>query len=285
MISENSTRFSRSTRAAIAAVVFSAPAVVSLVPARAVAQPAAEKAAVSAGGEMTASRKKNDIGIRGHGFVQDNNVLTTIDVPGATTFSLALGTNEAGQTVGAYVDKKGRVHGFLRDSGGNFTPIDFPGAAATVAWKINALGQVVGAYSEDAGSPAFDLHHGFLLDKGVFTTIDVPGALQTQPHAINNRGQIVGEYLDSTGKYHGFLLDGGVFTTIDAPGGTSTQAYDIDDSGRIVGISFNVANLGNPMGSTVRGFLRDAQGAFTAIEAPGTTRRPSPSASTTLARS
>ena len=75
------------------------------------------------------------------------------------------------------------------------------------------------------------------------------------------------------GKYHGFLLDDGVFTTLDAPGGTSTIAFDIDDSGRIVGASLNAAalNLVNPTGA-VRGFLRDAQGVYTSIEAPDSTQ-------------
>jgi hypothetical protein len=120
-------------------------------PAPAPSAPATPEGPASAMHRIMASCKPGTTAdITGHGFVRDaGGTITTIDVPGATTFTLALGTNEAGQTVGAYVDKKGRLHGFLRDPRGAVTPIDFPGAGATVAWKINALGQTVGAYSED----------------------------------------------------------------------------------------------------------------------------------------
>jgi probable HAF family extracellular repeat protein len=139
--------------------------------------------------------------------------------------------------------------------------IDFPGARATLVARVNAQGQTVGAYSEEANAVATDLPHGFLLKDGVFTRIDVPGARRTQPFGINNNGQIVGAYVDAEGRSHGFLLDNGVFTTIDAPDDAATIAFDIDDSGRIVGIS-------GSGGAATRGFLRAPDGAFTPIEVP-----------------
>ncbi len=161
------------------------------------------------------------------------------------------------------MDRRGRLHGYLLDQG-KFTVIDFPGAKATFVARINAQGQIVGAYSEESNTPAFNLPHGFLLQDGVFTKIDVPGARRTQPFGINNHGQIVGEYVDAEGRSHGFLLENGVFTTIDAPGGASTIAFDINDKGQIVGISFT--------GSIVTGFgsafVRDANGAFTPVAVP-----------------
>ena len=108
--------------------------------------------------------------------------------------------------------------------------------------------------------------HGFVADNGVFTTIDFSGAVRTQPYGINNQGQVVGEYVDAASTSHGFLLDNGTYTTIDAPGGTSTWATDIDDHGRIVGISFG--REAGTIAASVRGFLRDAQGAFTPLDAP-----------------
>jgi probable HAF family extracellular repeat protein len=277
MVFTNSKRFRHAAASSAAAVIFTALAISSAGPWAAAEAQTASSAAASDRTETSLRKNKNDRGITAHGFVRDSNgVFTTVDVPGATTFTLVLGTNEAGKSVGAYVDRKGQLRGFLRDSRGRVTRIDFPGARATATWKINATGQMVGAYAETPGTPFLDLEHGFLLDlnRHAFTRIDVPGAVRTQAHAINNRGQIVGEYLDRAGKYHGFLLDSGVFTTIDAPGGTSTKAFDIDDSGRIVGASLNasiLANVGNT-DSPVRGFLRDAKGAFTSIEAPGMTQ-------------
>jgi probable HAF family extracellular repeat protein len=254
----------RGLAAIAAAAIFTALAVVSFVPAATEAQPAASDLAASADGEMRVSRKgKRDGGIRGHGFVRDGDVFTTIDAPGVGSFAVAFGIDNRGRTVGGYADDRGRLHGFLKDKEA-FTVIDFPGARGTVAFKINDSGQIVGAYGTERNIPATELPYGFLLDNGIFTPIDVPGAVETRPYGINNVGQIVGEYVDQEGRSHGFLLDNGVFTTIDAPDSTSTFAIDIDDSGRIVGRSLNNAS---PIGP-IRGFLRDAQGVFLPIDAP-----------------
>lgn len=234
-------------------------------PVRAAGQQAAStvEAAVTRNG-------KRPVGLAGHGFVRDaSGAFTTIEAPRAGAFTVVFHVDDSGTTAGAYVDRRGTLHGFLRDQSG-FTPIDFPGAKATLVARMNAAGQIVGAYGHDDNTPALQLPHGFLLDDGVFTKIDVPGALETRPFGINNRGQVVGEYVDADGRSHGFLLDNGLdrrslgeggFTTIDAPGSAGTSATDIDDSGRIVGISGTVA-------SAASGFLRDADGAFTPIAVP-----------------
>ncbi len=122
-------------------------------------------------------------------------------------------------------------HGFLL-SGGTYTTIDFPGAAAgTYANAINDSDQIVGAYGDAGGD-----EHGYLLSGGQFTTIDFPGAVGlTAAQGINDSGQIVGYYVDSGGSSHGFLLSDGTYTTIDFPAGTNTQADGINDSGQIVG--------------------------------------------------
>jgi probable HAF family extracellular repeat protein len=192
--------------------------------------------------------------------VRDNGGFTTIDAPGAVAYTVVFGIDESGQTVGGYVDGQGTLHGLLRDHD-KFTVIDFPGARATLVARVNAQGQMVGAYSQEANAVATDLPHGFLLKDGVFTRIDVPGAVRTQPFDINNHGQIVGEYVDAQGRSHGFLLDNGVFTTIDAPDARATIATDIDDSGRIVGISGAAAGA-------ARGFLRSPDGGFAPIAVP-----------------
>ena len=145
-------------------------------------------------------------------------------------------------------------HGFLLDKG-TFTTIDFPGAAGTTTFGINAAGQIVGIYGDAGGT-----EHGYLLDKGTFTTIDVPGSTLTQAFDINARGQIVGDYTDASGTSHGFLLDKGTFTTIDPPGSVFTQAIGINAAGRIVG-DFELPGQHH-------GFLLD-KGTFTLIDFPG----------------
>jgi probable HAF family extracellular repeat protein len=220
-------------------------------------------------GAATPSRKhgEDDRGLRSaHGFIGDTNAgpFTTIDAPRAGLLTAAFGIENDGRTVGAYVDTDGRLHGFLRTAD-TFRTIDVPGAAATFAARINARGQIVGGYSRQRLLPALEMSHGFLLEDGRFTSIDVPGAVRTQAFGINNNGQIVGEYVDARGKTHGFLLDGDEFTTLEAPGATATFAYDIDDNGRVLGFSFD--------GAAFHGFLRDAQGTFTAIDMPGAEER------------
>lgn len=216
----------------------------------------------------TAPARKHDDGLRfrGHGFIADTSAgpFNRIDAPGASYFTVAFGIEGDGRTVGGYVDRDSRLHGFLRTPH-RFTQIDVPGAGSTFAARINARGQIVGGYSRQRLVPALELTHGFLYEDGRFTRIDVPGAVRTQAFGINNAGQIVGEYVDTEGKTHGFLSNGDDFTTVDVPGSTATFAYDIDDDGRIVGFSFD--------GAAFHGFLRDAQGAFTTIDMPGAEQR------------
>jgi hypothetical protein len=80
MMLTNRTRLRGRVKAAIVAAAVFTLAVASLVPAWA----AAQEAAASAGDDIAPPRKnKNDVGIRGHGFVRDGDVFTTIDAPGA----------------------------------------------------------------------------------------------------------------------------------------------------------------------------------------------------------
>ena len=95
-------------------------------------------------------------GVGCHGFLRDaaGNV-TTIDGPNATD-TYANGINDSDKIVGYYVDATGINHGFLYE-GGNFTTIDFPGLPANGLTQIygisNNIGQIVGIYAVNAGSP------------------------------------------------------------------------------------------------------------------------------------
>jgi probable HAF family extracellular repeat protein len=95
-------------------------------------------------------------------------------------------------------------------------------------------------------------------------TIDVPGAFATEPHGINNAGTIVGVYLDENLQQRGFLLDNGTFTAFDAPfpDATDTIGWGINKTGQVVGYY-----LGSD--AVPHGFLRQPDGSFTAIDAPG----------------
>lgn len=193
-----------------------------------------------------------------HGFLLSAGAFTAIDVPSAVGTN-ALGINPRGDVVGAYCDPAGcpptasradlGKHGFLlRD--GTFTPIDFPGAAITQAFRIRAAGQIAGRYRGADGH-----WHAFVFREGQFTSIDVPGALEVAsfppPVGINAAGDVVSSFCaaapcpvrltDKLATVHGFLLPrangetGGPITTIDVPGALGTAAYSINTRGDIVG--------------------------------------------------
>jgi probable HAF family extracellular repeat protein len=115
-----------------------------------------------------------------------------------------------------------------------FTSIDFPNATQTLAYGVNASGQVVGAYTDAKGKG-----HGFLKVGNDYTPIDYLGAIETDAYGTNTSGQVVGIYRDANGNVHGFLLSGGVYTSIDFPNASETEADIINASGQIVGFYRN----------------------------------------------
>jgi hypothetical protein len=104
-----------------------------------------------------------------------------------------------------------RVAGFFMDTSlnrvraytvrrGAATPFDYPDAALTQAWDINAQADVVGVYRDTGGRI-----HGYLRSgDGEFTAIDFPGATLTRAFGINSSGDIVGTYVAS-GVQHAFV--------------------------------------------------------------------------------
>src|SRR5438270_4968393 len=106
--------------------------------------------------------------------------------------------------------------------------------------------------------------HGFLLSGGNFSTIEPTGATTSFAKGINDSGRIVGQYTDAGGTDHGFLFSGGTFTPIDVPGAQATSANDINNVGQIVGFFTDAA-------VNTRSYLRNLDGSFTFIDAPGAT--------------
>jgi probable HAF family extracellular repeat protein len=79
------------------------------------------------------------------GFLYDDGTFTTIDAPGATSFTVAFGINNAGQIVGVFDNPQNG--GFLYDDG-TFTAVDVPGAA-TICFGINDAGRIVGEFNDN----------------------------------------------------------------------------------------------------------------------------------------
>jgi uncharacterized membrane protein len=175
------------------------------------------------------------------GYLLKGGVFTLIVFPNSD-HTTPFGINANGDIVGFYIDTKG-THGFLF-SGGIYSSIDFPGAAAfTEAWKINDSGEIAGRYKGATDGK----HHVFVLSNGSFTSIpDVPGALETafiEDGGLNSAGHVVSQYcsskpcgIGSVGDVHGFLMSGRVYTTFDVPGALLTMAVGINSFDDIVGV-------------------------------------------------
>lgn len=194
-----------------------------------------------------------------NGFVLSNGVYTTIDNGPFLATSLR-GINNAGSLVGyGTVPIPGLVPTFgFMVVGGTTTSLTVPGAAATFAYGINSLGQIVGSY-EDSNHQL----HGYLLNGSTYTPIDDPSVEvggRTNVFGINDKGDIVGSY-DSVNGERGFLLSGGDYTTISFPDSISTTVTGINQSGQIVG------DYEQP-GGMESGFLY-SNGTYTALDVPG----------------
>ena len=139
----------------------------------------------------------------------------------------------------------------------SYAPIDYPGAAATTLFGINARREIVGTYRDSE-----NVSHGFVLRGGVFTTIDVPNAAGTDARGINPAGDIVGGYWlpgEPPVSIHGYLLRrDGTFEYIDYPGQTNTIPQRILPDGTILGCYHGSDTMMSMFGMWIRGAITDS---------------------------
>jgi len=142
--------------------------------------------------------------------------------------------------------------GFARAGGAplQLLALDFPSAKATVAYGINADGDVVGTYVDQNGA-----NHGFRLTAGQYMSIDPAGSLFTEARGINAKGDIVGDYVASDGKLHGFFLGPDGFKDISVSGHLNTIPVKISPEGVIVGCYHDTDTMG-----TMHGWVRTEDG-------------------------
>jgi probable HAF family extracellular repeat protein len=171
-----------------------------------------------------------------HGFLDSGGSYVTLNEPlafGPPFCTFEQGINNAGQTVGSYIDSGGNTyHGFLYDGSNNYITIDDPLASSQYAQQANGVndaGDIVGFYYDSSG-----YSHGYLAQVvgPVFTTLDHRAA------GINNLGQIVGSYVDTYGVSYSYLYSGGTYKTL---GQKNIVATGINDAGDIVGYSITTA--------------------------------------------
>lgn len=203
------------------------------------------------------------------GYVFRKGTFDPLDSPESNT--VPLGINDRGDVVGFGVENGSEIHGLQWDKGGGEpTEIDAPESGLTGAppagitffHGINNRGQIVGHSRKDVHAPA----QLFLWDAPEFSFFQIDGVLVVdrgrESLGINDRGQIVGTR-QMGGINEGFLIDNGNITPIKI-GVNGTYASGINNRGQIVGTYFDADNR-------ERGYLRNANGSFTTIDAPNST--------------
>jgi len=197
-----------------------------------------------------------------HGFtLTAKGVFTSFDPPGSTSTTPNFMTPE-GVIVGAYLDAAGTSHGFILENG-QYTTVDFPGAAGTQLTGRNTAGEMTG-FSCAVASCASGVTHAFTVSTaGVFTGFDPPGAVASTASTVNPAGAVVGAYTDASGVTHGYLLYHGTFATIDFPGSLFTFAGGNNPEGDVIGAYSFTKNA-----TVLHSFLL-RNGVFTSFDPPG----------------
>jgi 4,5-epoxidase len=152
--------------------------------------------------------------------------------------------------------------GFLRDTRGRYTRIDFPGARETRVIGMDDRNRVVGQYADKAG-----VIHGFKWERGRFATIDAPGATSSGFSDINDRDQILGLYIEPDGDARPFVLDKGRYRTFDVPGFSVVIPYRINDRGQVAGAGVDATD------GSIHGFCSQRE---SGVLSPGSTSRVPP---------
>lgn len=128
-------------------------------------------------------------------FLSIGGTVTRFVVNGRPTE--AFGINGANSSVGYFINAQADgFHGFLRDSTGHFTQIDFPGSTSTACTSINDSGIISGFYVDSAGAT-----HGFRFANGSYQASKLPYVAQ-----VNNLGAVVGSIMGKNGQTVGVIV-------------------------------------------------------------------------------
>src|SRR6266851_4520065 len=120
----------------------------------------------------------------------------------------------------------------------NYRQLDVPTSASTELDGVNAMGEIIGFFFDNAGR-----QHGLIRRGSIFSQFDVPGSTATQVLSINDAGTTVGMFSDAAGASHGFIDKAGSFTQVNFPGVASTDANGLNAAGFLVGDFFDAAGV------------------------------------------
>lgn len=144
----------------------------------------------------------------------------------------AFAINDAGQIVGTAIfpppDVGQRAFLFENDV---LTDLGTLGGSVSIAWGINASGQIAGESFTD-GTPG----GAFLWDKGVMTNLGTLGGGGSEAWGLNDAAQVVGKARRADKVASAFLWESGVFTDLrEATGLSISKAEDVNNQGQVIG--------------------------------------------------
>jgi uncharacterized membrane protein len=217
--------------------------------------PAGSSGAQSIGDDGTVAGGFVDVN-GAHGYLRaPDGTFTTFDPtgnPSAVNIVIPNQINSGGAVAGTYIDTSGVYHGFLRDSNGNITTLDAPGAGTaedtgTEIADMNTGGVMAGGIGVGVINGVGTTHSLVRSANGTYSIFDPPqaGGVSSFAEGVNDSGAIVGTYRDSTLVRHGYLQQSdGTFVSFDDPNAAQlpltnmnvgTTALRINASGAVVG--------------------------------------------------
>lgn len=114
-----------------------------------------------------------------------------------------------------------------------FTPIEYPGASATVVSGLSDAGDIAGFYERDG------VTRGFVRRAGTWTSVEYPGAVMTQLTHVAHDGSTVGAYRNDGEPgvaFHAFVrTPEGEFSTVSHPDHAYGMAQRLLPDGTILG--------------------------------------------------
>ncbi|HLK59197.1 MAG TPA: hypothetical protein VKU00_21730 [Chthonomonadaceae bacterium] len=146
--------------------------------------------------------------------------------------------NSRGQEVGGYAPSGASdSHAVLWEQG-KMQDLGTLGGRWSVAYHINAQGEVCG----DAMTRDHTLH-AFLWRQGKMQDLGTLGGKISHAYCLNDRGQVVGESDTGDGVNHAFLYSEGRMKDLGTLGGGMSVAYSINNRGQVVGYAEDRVNL------------------------------------------